>query len=325
MAVKAILPTPVEMVMEMKNQVHSKVPKAMQAPGGLFPMVTRSFTMDEYRVMSGWPVSIPPYDIHARSMVTCSGQVLSDREPPINIQTGALVRWVADSDFYDETALAWRPVQNSQINTSWTMGSTTMPDLITEYEYRNKEERFYLPALNFDSDAGEYLQADFSSSIGGASGYTVIMVMSPNSVYGNNDVVPYNGLWSHGSESEYWIDISIQGRYLWVESESQGRIRGISINPSLDRNRPMYLAIVFDRPNVIFYVADGSETVRTKSVPTGLEEPVPLDSTVILGAAPDLTHAADMALLDLGIYADRLDATEVATEITALSQAYGGD
>jgi len=325
MTVKAVKPTGVELTMEMKSQIRQKAPQAEQAPGGLYPMIARSFTMDEYRLMSGWPVSIPDYDIHAKSMVSCSGQVLTDREPPTNIATGALVRWVADASFYDETALQWRPVQNSQIRTSWTLNPSFMPDLITEYEYRNKEERFYLPALNFDSDAGEYLTADFTNTIGGASGYTVIMVMSPNSVYGNNDEVLYNGLWTHGSASEYWIDITMQGRYLWVETETQGRIRGISIAPALDRNRPLYLAIVLDRPNVTFYAAEGPETVRVKSVPTGLTEPVPLDPQVVLGAAPDFTHTADMALLDLGIYADRLSASEVATEFILLSQAYGGD
>lgn len=325
MAVRAVRPTAVEMVMEAKNQVRPNAPLTEEAPGGLYPMVARSFTMDEYRLMSGWPVAIPDHDIFAKSMVSCTGRVLTDREPPTNVATGALVRWVADATFYDETALQWRPVQNSEIRTPWTLNPTNMPDLVVEYEYRIKEERFYLPALNFDSDAGEYLIADFANTIGGASGYTVIMVMSPNSVYGNNDDVLYNGLWTHGSASEYWIDITMQGRYLWVETESQGKIRGISISPALDRNRPMYLAIVLDRPNVTFYAAEGPETVRVKTVPTGLLEPVPLDSQVILGGAPDLTHTADMALLDLGIYADRLSAAEVATEFTILSQAYGGD
>lgn len=325
MTIKAIKPSPVEMVLEAKSQVNMKPPQAMEAPGGLYPMMARSFIMDEYRVMSGWPVPIPAYDIHARSMISASGLVLSDREPPTNVETEALVRWVADSEYYDEVTLEWRPIQNNQIRTPWLMNTSFMPDLITEYEYRNDNEKFYLPALNFDSDAGEFLMADFSANIGGASGYTVLMVMSPNSVYGNNDTVPYNGLWTHGSANPYWMDVTMQGRYLWLETESMARTRAISMNPSLEGNRPMYLAIVFGRPDVLFYCAEGPGSLRVKRMPTGTTEPVPLDGSVILGAAPDLTHTADMALLDLSIYADRLTTEEVTIEITKLAQAYGGD
>lgn len=324
MAVKAVKPSSVELTLEMQNQVHTQPPLAQEAPGGLYPMRSRHFIMDEYRVMSGWPVAIPNFDIHARSMISASGLALSDREPPTNIETNALVRWVADSEYYDTTALTWKPIQTG-LRTNWIMSPSFMPDLIEEYEYRSDDEKFYLPALNFDSDAGEYLVADFESTIGGASGYTVVMVMSPNSVYGNNDTVPYNGLWCHTGSSPYWMDITMQGRYLWLETESKGRTRGISMNPSLQGNRPMYLAIVFDRPDVTFYCAEGPGSIRVKKLPTGLTEPVPLDGSVILGAASDLTHTADMALMDLGIYADRLDTDEVTTEICKLAQAYGGD
>ena len=324
MAVKAVKPTPVELTFELQNQMHTQPPQAQEAPGGLYPMMSRHFIMDEYRVMSGWPVAIPAFDIHSRSMVSCSGMALSDREPPTNVQTNALVRWVADAAYYDTTTLKWNPLQTG-LNTSWIMNSGFMPDLITEYEYRSDNEKFYLPALNFDSDAGEFLLADFDTTLGGASGYTVLMVMSPNSVYGNNDAVPYNGLWTHAGSSPYWIDITMQGRYLWMETESKARTRGISMNPSLQGNRPMYLAIVFDRPDVTFYVAEGPGSIRVKTLPTGLTDPVPLDGSVILGAAPDLTHTADMALMDLGIYADRLTTAEVTAEISKLAQAYGGD
>lgn len=325
MAVLAISPSVVEVVMEAQNQVNVQPPVALEAPGGLYPMIARSYVMDEYRVMSGWPVAVPNYDIHARSMISANGLVLSDREPPTNIETDAIVRWVADAEYFDEVTLEWRPLQNNQIRTPWLMNSSFMPDLITEYEYRNDNEKFYLPALNFDSDAGEFLMADFTANIGGASGYTVLMVMSPNSVYGNSDTVPYNGLWTHGSSSPYWIDVTMQGQYLWLETESTPRIRGISVNPSLQGNRPMFLAIVLGRPDVMFYCAEGPGSIRVKRIPTGTTEPVPLDASVILGAAPDLTHTADMALLDLGIYADRLTTDEVTTEITKLAQAYGGD
>lgn len=324
MAVKAIKPAPVEVTLEIQTQLSPQPPQSLEAPGGLYPMIARSFIMDEYRLMSGWPVSVPDFDIHARSMVSASGDVLSDREPPTNISTNALVRWVADSDYFNETTLKWEPMALNQVRTPWTFSVPSAPDLITEYEYRIENERFYLPALNFDSDAGEFLRADFTSAVG-ASGYTVIFVMSPNSVHGNNDTVPYNGLWSHDGADPYWMDVTIQGGYLYLETESKGRTRAISITPHLNDNRPMYLAIVFDRPNVTFYVAEGPASMRVKSMPTGMNTPTPLDPSVILGAASDLTHTADMALFDLSLYADRLSAAEVVVEFSKLAQAYGGD
>ena len=76
-----------------------------------------------------------------------------------------------------------------------------MPELIYDYEYRVVNERFIVSALNFDSDTQNHMWTDLASAFGGPLGYTVIMVFSPNSAYGNNVEVPYNGLWCHGGDT----------------------------------------------------------------------------------------------------------------------------
>ena len=281
--------------------------------------------MDEYRLMAGWPVEVPPYDIHCISMVSASGEVLSDREEPSAITTGALYRWIADPDLYDTTALRWVPVTSQATPVYWETGVDSAPVLITDYEYRVENERFYGNALNFDSDDQNYMHADFSATLGGAAGMTVLMVMSPNSTFGNNVQIPMNGLWCPASKAGNWTEITVQGRYLWLESESQERTRVISINPALNGNAPMYLAMVLGRPEATFYVGEGPSAIRTATVPSGAEG-VPLDYDILLGrVAEDLEHNLDMALFEMNVYANRLSASQVRDEFALLSRAYGGD
>lgn len=332
-----IRPGVVEVTMDVGVSMNADPPQVVDAPGGLYPLQARAFEMDEYRLMSGWPVSVPKYDIRARTLVSATGEKFADRLDPISVKTGALNRWVADDTLYDETALTWHPLQDGTDRPVWTTSSNYAPIFIPEYEYRVKDERFYHSALNFDSDTRKHMWCDFTSTIGGSSGYTVIMVMSPNSVYGNDIDVPYNGIWSPGKPSPgtptfadplqaHWMAVTIQGNYLYLETESTGRTRGISVAPSLGSTAPLYLAMVFDRPEVTFYAGDGPSSIRVKTLPTGTTDPVPLDGRITLGrTVGDVLHTADMALFDLGIYPNRLQASEVASEFSLLSQAYGGD
>jgi len=334
---KRIKPAGVEVTLESKVQVISSPEEAATAPGGLYPLITRAFEMDEYRLMAGWPVSVPPYDIRANTMISATGEVLGDRDDPTSVVTDALVRWVADDQFYNPTTLTWTALQDTIGHNQWTTSTDYAPVLIEDYQYRIGNEVLYRSALNFDSDARKHMWIDFSATIGGSSGYTVIMVVSPNSVYGNNEDVLYNGLWCPGRPSPgtdtftetidpNWMSVTMQGHYLYLETESKGRTRGISINPALSSNTPMYLAMVFDRPTTTFYVGEGPSSIRVKTMPTGTTEALPLDGGITLGRTPgDVLHTADMALFDLGIYADRLSAPEIEAEFAVLSQAYGGD
>lgn len=337
MAAVTLNPGLTEIVHAAAVNVNSVPPQATEAPGGLYPMVARAFEMDEYRIMAGWPVPVPPVDIRSETLCSTDGELLADRDDPTGVLTGALIRWVADPTLYDETALVWRPAQNSTGTViNWTTSVSYAPTLINDYQYRVGDERFTHNALNFDSDSSQHMWADFTPTIGGASGYTLIMVMSPNSTYGNNVGVPYNGIWSPGGATpvgstfvedpgSYWMSVTAQGYYLYLQTESSDRTRGISIQPGLNSSAPTMIAVVFDRPETFFYVGPGPSSIRVKSIPTG-DTPVPLNNSYVLGRSTgDVLHTADMALLDLGLYADRLSATDVANEFAILSQVYGGD
>jgi hypothetical protein len=311
--------------------------ESQEVPGGLYPMVARAFEMDEYRVMAGWPVAIPKYEIRAETMVSANGEYFTDRDDPTAITTGAVLRWVADEALFDELALEWRTIQNSTGQpVTWKTSVQYAPILIDDYTYRVKNEVFKVQALNFDSDNQNHMWCDLSTTIGGAAGYTLIMVMSPNSTFGNDISVPYNGLWYPGEPTplvdtfseetgDHWFGVSCQNNSLYMETEVNPRTRGISIYPELNSNAPMMVAMVFDRPETVFYVGPGPSAIRVKSLPAGSNQ-VALSNQVVLGRSTgDRLHTADMALLDLGIYPNTLNAPEVADEFALLSQAYGGD
>jgi hypothetical protein len=324
-------------VLEAQARLSENPPQATVAPGGLYPLHAAAYEVDEYRIMAGWPVPVPPYEIRANTMISAIGEVFAQRSDPTSVVTDATVRWVADADYYSVTDLKWRPLSVGPLNMDWGTSGNYAPVLIPEYEYRVKNERFYRTALNFDSDTRKHMWLDMSGVMGGLSGYTVIMVMSPNSQYGNNLSVPYNGLWCPGRPSpgtdtftedtgDSWMGITMQGQYLYLETESKERTRGISINPALNDNAPMYLAMVFQRPDVVFYVGEGPSSVRVKTLPSGEAAATSLNGEIVLGRTTgDVLHTADMALFDLGIYTKLLTATEVAAEFSKLSQAYGGD
>lgn len=314
-----------EVSLSARAATNSVPPELLEAPGGLYPLTAKAFEMDEYRIMAGWPIQVPDYDIKVNSLVSASGELLRNREVATEIQTGALIRWVADPGLYDETANRWMPVTTEINPVAWECSVENAPTMITDYEYRVGDERFYANALNFDSDSANYLQASFAGTLTGSSGFTVIMVLSPNSAYGNNVDVPYNGLWCPQDKNGKYFNLEMQGRYLYLDTESQSRVRGPSINSSVLNNAPMYLAIVFNRPDTYFYVGEGPSSFRVQTVPAG-EAGLPIDGEIYLGrSTEDLLHTADMALFDIGIYANQLSAFEVRDEFALLSRAYGGD
>ena len=192
--------------------------QAASAPGGLYPWRAAAWEMDEYRLMAGWPVAVPEYDIRIATLCSVDGEVLSSRESPTSLTTNALARWIADEQFIDSDALRWSPITGSA---SWESSVDWMPELISDYEYRVGDERFIdMNAMNFDSDTKNHMWINLGQLIHGAGGYTVIMVLSPNSVYGNDIEVPYNGIWCRGNPTpdvqpftetteDGWVNITI--------------------------------------------------------------------------------------------------------------------
>jgi hypothetical protein len=336
MALKEFTPEPVEIIVSGQVRLSVEPPQVNEAPGGLYPLQTKSFEMDEFRIRQGWPVEVPAYDIRCNTLISASGEVIALRDDSTAIETGALIRWIADPDYYDEDALIWRPFQDATGGIStWETSVEYAPVLVNDYEYRVKDERFVQTALNFDSDTRNHMWADFTGSIGGSTGYTVIMVMSPNSAYGNNVAVPYNGLWCPGRATpegesfaedigDSWHSVTMQGGYLYFATESKAPVRMGSITPELNSNAPMFLAMIFGYPTVTIYVGSGPEDIRISSTPTGLGM-AHLDDGVVLGRSTgDVLHTADMALFDLSIYANQLTPVEVQNEFALLSRCYGG-
>lgn len=308
--------------------------RSIELPRGLYPLKSSAWDIDEYRIKAGWPVPIPKCDIRAITLASASGALIGNRDVPTALLTNAELRWVADADLYNETTLQWVPLQGS--DPVWQTSVEYAPTLVTNYEYRIDDERFVeMSALNFDSDTMNHMWANFSYTFGGSAGYTVIMVMSPNSVYGNDLDVPYNGLWCPGDATptgqtftedtgEHWVSATIQGKYLYVETDEVARTRVLSLSQQLSSSAPTYVAMVFTRPQAVVYVATGPNSIQSKNVVTGAA-PVPVNGKIVLGRSTgDVLHTADMALFDLGMYANPLTPAEVQREFALLSRVYGG-
>lgn len=335
MAVVSLNPGTAAVEMSVRAKANVVPQQAAAMPGGLFPMIASAWEIDEYRIKYGWPVPLPSGDIHAPTLVSATGEVIASRPQPGELITNAFLRFIADPDLYDETALRWNPVQGGA--PVFTTSVDFAPVMINDYEYRNGDERFVgMNALNFDSDTQNHMWCDFTGVLGGSSGYTVIMVFSPNSVYGNDVTVPYNGLWCPGGPTPAgdtfaepitgsYVSFTMQGNYLYMETEQQPRKIGISISNGLSNTAPTFLALVVQRPVTTLYAGVGPSQIQVKSLPGG-PAPVPLDGHIVLGRSTgDILHTADMALFDLGLYANALSAEEVRTEFQILSKAYGGD
>jgi hypothetical protein len=240
MALIGFNPGRVEVSVASSAKVTQQPRQITEAPGGLWPLQTKAFEMDDYRMMQGWPVPIPDYDIHCHSLVTARGEVFGVRDDNLSIKTGALMRWVADPNYYDPVALRWEPlVDDTGGQSVWETSVDYAPVLIDDYTYRVNNERFVEYALNFDSDTRNHMWADFGTSIGGSTGYTVIMVVSPNSVYGNDDDVVYNGLWCPGGPTPVgdtfeepipsigWTALTFQGGWLYFQNHGKPRARAV--------------------------------------------------------------------------------------------------
>jgi hypothetical protein len=301
-------------------------PQIRQLPGGLYPLHSAAFEMDEYRIMAGWPVPVPAYDIRADTLMSADGTVLDDRDPPTSLITGATFRWIADDNYYDITSLRWAPIQGDC--PPWTASPGSDPTLVTDYEYRVGDERFTeMTALNFDSDTADYLACDLNLVMGGSNGYSIIMVLSPNSVYGNNPDIPANGLFGPMGDDHAppgWFSLKIKGSFLWLDTDDSDEQKGVSIGTGQNNTAPMFLAVVVGRPQAALYAASGPSSILTKQIPTG-DASRALRGDFWLGRTPLTPATADMALFDLGIYGDMLTRTQVANEFALLSGIYGGD
>jgi len=336
MALKQFSAGKATIVASLRNRANL-VPKALaEAPGGLYPLRMAHWVTDEYRIAAGWPRPEPDYDVRARTLISCTGEALAFRQGPRAITTGASVRWIADEDTFDTTALQWVPYQND-LDLVWESSVDYSPTFISDYEYVIGTETFIETALNFDADSAEHMWCDMNSVLGGASGYSVVMCLSLNSVYGNNLTIPYAGLWSPGmatpavgepiseSPTDGWVSLTAQGNWLYLETDQSPRTRAVQINDLMASTAPIMIGLVIGRPVTVVYAGRGPSNIRRAQMNVGTEN-TPMSGNVVLGRTNgDILHTADMALLDLGIYPDRLSPGEMKAEFSALSAVYGSD
>ena len=286
-------------------------------------MRSAAFEVDEYRLMSGWPVVVPSCDIAVPVLVSGAGLALDNRDSPTALTTNADLRWVADDSYYDQVSLLWRSIQG---NSTWASGPTNAPVLLSDYAYRVGDEMFTdMTVLNFDSDTASYLTNDLSLLMGGTSGYTVVMVLSPNSFYGNDPNVVSNGLWGPDSTDGSWAAFMVSDQRVWMVTEVYTGQPGVAIGDGLNSSAPTYLALVVNRPQTTLYAGPGPRNVAMRSLVAGAR-PEPLSTRFWLGnAALPGVGTMDMALFDIGIYANPLSKSQVVSEFALLSQIYGGD
>jgi len=333
MAVKAVKPGRTSLSVTMRARFDTDLPLVFEAPGGLVPLRIAIFEIDQYRMRNGWPAPIPPMDIQAKTLCSGDGEHLADRPDPYQVVTNALMRWIVDPDYVDYTDLAWRAIQRGT-DLEWRSSVEYMPSYIADYTYRFNSEVFTLPALNFDSDTRNHMWMDMHN-IMNPTGYTVIMVMSPNSAYGRDVDVPYNGIWCYGEAtppgdtfsepSSSFMNVTTMGNFVYLETDQTEVSRGPGIHDQLNSNSPMYLVMSFNRPNAALYAGSGPSSMHKVIVPTGTTVN-PLSPSVVLGRSTgDVLHTADMAVFEIDMYADVLTDQQVITEISKLSRAYGGD
>lgn len=331
-------PGKTEIQLTARNRASRIPPRLLNVPGGLYPMMSAAFEVDEYRIMSGWPVPVPDCDIQIECLVSADGEVLGNRDSPLALTTNADMRWVADSSYYDQVTCQWVPIQGHV--TPWETTPDHAPTLITDYEYVLGDERFVdMSALNFDSDTSDYMWNDLALMMGGTFGYTVIMVLCPNSVYGNNQTVTNNALFGPTSsiitgtdssgkpilDGSAWVQFTVSDKMLWMTTEEKRRSKGVAMGNGEENTTPFYLAMVVQRPQTTLYASSGPSKVDSKALAAGAA-PEALNTRFWLGNGPFPENSSmDMALMDLSIYGNALSKKDVLAEFSSLSSVYGGD
>lgn len=330
MAIVSLTPGTVSTTVNSSMRIVHAPTNLTDIPGGLYPLKLMIYDVPEYRMQNGWPTDLPPIDFHAETLMSVDGEVLADRLQPYQVTTGAETRWIVDEDYFDPTELSWLPYQND-VPLMLRSSAEYIPTLIEDYSYRVGKEVFVAKALNFDADARQHMWLD-TAGVMPFSGYTVILVASLNSAYGNTQDIPYNGIWCHGGptpegdtfpeDADAFFNVTYQGNYLYGETEQHMPTRGVPV--PLSQSAPVYLALSFGHPMMGLYAASGPSSIRKASCLSGPDQ-VGLDPGVVLGrSSGDVLHTADMALMDLNLYGRILSDTEIAAEIALLSSVYGG-
>jgi hypothetical protein len=338
MAVKNLIPEQIAFTMVPALDLLVEPSQPVDPNLVIVPYNMASYVLDDYRILNGWPVEVPPYDVRQKALVSASGDTLSNRQSPASVTTDADVRWVASELSYDTATFAWRPEDGPYPSFVWRSSVEYAPVFVDDYTYRVGKELITVNGLNFSADDKQHLWSEFSGGFGSAAGFTMIFVLSLQSRFGlDSTTVDYAGLLgaghatppgSPGTFAEVvtggQTNLQMRGRYLWVNSNQMAFQRLFPINLSLTRSQPSYLAIVHNPPYTKAFMGFGTSTMQVAQVQTGPEPESNHLDLVIGRATGDLLHCADMTVFDLGLYVNPLSDADVLSEIATLSQAYGG-
>lgn len=284
-----------------------------------------------YRIKNGWPVALPKYDVHARTLVSAEGQLLSQRPGAQEVATTANVRWIADVNF-DSDLLTWWPFLSDFGAVKWETSVDYLPTHVEEYTYSVNNRRVIKDAINFDHDGSQHMWANLDI-ITGASGYSIAMVCTVNSVYGNSEGQSFTGLVGNGSANPTAGKVSEDIDAPWTLKLVAGELRldvgkatsteSIGISDLMANNRPFIVVVVLSNPKSKLYVATSSDDIKSLEIHTGSLSPV-FSTELVLGRSfGDTMHTADMAVMDLGIYGASLTSAQVKTEVASLTKVYG--
>jgi hypothetical protein len=158
-------------------------------------------------------------------------------------------------------------------------------------------------------------------------------------MYGNDKTVVNNALWAPTDavitgykpdgtpilDGSAWVQLTVADQMVWMTTEEKAAQKSVAIGRGEQNMAPMFLAMSVARPQTTLYAALGPSNVDSKALAAGAA-PEALNTSFWLGNGPFASSSTmDMTLLDLSIYGNALNKTDLLAEISALSTVYGGD
>lgn len=311
--------------------------KPMSRPEGSDAYTLRPFrrigvTLGDYRVRRGWPVEPPRIDVKIESHVSVTGIIVQERPGPLDLQTGATIRWVADPDYFDAITGEWSAVTGAEYGFLWRSLPQFQPTLVPDVPYYVGKELFRADGISFNADARQHMFANLGA-MGGSTGYTILAAMVLNSSYGTNAQREKVGLWAPGGapidldedweETETGPEVLIENGMLTVRPQLTGGGQGLATRDANGASRVVYIAAVVGHPLSTVYVSFGPSHIDYQSLYMG-EAAEPSRNVALGRSKGSLAHTADMTIMDLNVYAEPLTFNEMKEKIAILSQTYGG-
>jgi len=148
---------------------------------------------DPYRLYDGRPVAVPKWDMNIGILVSSVGHVLTGREDPVSIDTGAGVRWIAGVNYWDEAYNRWYPTDDGLSERFWwettDEASPKLWDAVEGkgYVYYLGKEEFIRSSVSFDEEDFSHMWSNFDGGNLSSETLTLMLVVSLNPVQRNQN------------------------------------------------------------------------------------------------------------------------------------------